>query len=153
MARETFGLSDSRVLDSKARMEILKLLGHRRATVSELSRLLGMSKSTVLYHLSKLIEGEFINRRENGDRKWVYYELSEKGRKVLTYRKINITLLLSSSLLALAAGILQIERYVTPQPGVKGVHPESYLYSGLVFITISLLLFAATLALWWKQKL
>ena len=153
MVEETLELSDIRMLDSKVRVEILKLLSRRRATVSELSRSLGMSKSTVLYHLMKLKEGGFVIRMENGERKWVYYELSERGRQVLKYRKTNIALLLTSSLFAMAAGIIQIERHAALQSGIKGAQPESYLlYSGLALITLSLLLFASAFILWWKQK-
>ncbi len=153
MVEETLELSDIRMLDSKVRVEILKLLSRRRATVSELSRSLGMSKSTVLYHLMKLKEGGFVTRMENGERKWVYYELSERGRQVLKYRKINIALLLTSSFFAMIAGILQMERHAALKPGVKGVQAESYLfYSGLVFITVSILLLAIAFVLWWKQK-
>jgi|Deesub1362A_J573_1020465.scaffolds.fasta_scaffold01786_6 DNA-binding transcriptional ArsR family regulator len=153
MVEETFELSDIRVLDSKVRVEILRLLSRRRATVSELFRSLGMSKSTVFYHLIKLKESGFVTRMENGKRKWVYYELSERGRQVLKYRKVNIALLLTSSFFAMIAGILQMERYAALKPGVKGAHPESYLlYSGMAFIATSILLFATAFVLWWKQK-
>jgi len=152
MVEETFKLSDIKVLDSKARVEILRLLSRRRATISELSRTLGMSKSTVQYHILKLNERGFVIRKED-KRKWVYYELSEKGHRVLRYRKLNVALLLTSSLFAVLAGVVQIWRHAALKPGVKGVHPESYLlYSGVVFIAISLILLAAASALWWKQR-
>ena len=152
MTGEALKLTDARVLDSKARVEILKALSQKRATVSEISRSLGMSKSTVLYHLTKLKESGFVIRMENGKRKWVYYELSERGKQVLMYRKINITLLLTSSLFAMAAGIVQIERHAALKSGIKSAHPESYLfYSGFALITLSLLLLASTFILWWKM--
>ncbi len=149
MNEEDFELSDIKVLDSKVRREILKLLSYRRATVSELSRLLGMSKSTVLYHLMKLTESGFVTRIENYGRKHVYYELSEKGKEVVKHRKINVALLLTSSLFSITAGILQIKRYMELKIGIKGVHPETYLlYSGLIFIAVSIILLIIAFSVW-----
>lgn len=142
-------------LDSENRLKILKILNGKRATISELSRSLNVSKSTTLYHILRLSEIGFVNRLDNGERKWVYYELSRKGRTVIQTKKITVGLLLSSSVLSLIAGILQVERYIESVrriPVVKGVFipSEAVLYSGIIFLFISAMLFFATY--WYLEK-
>jgi DNA-binding transcriptional ArsR family regulator len=65
-----------------SRTKILSRLETRPHTVSELSKTTGYSKSTLSYHLEKLSEMGMVKRIENG-RKWVYYELTEKGKRAI----------------------------------------------------------------------
>ncbi|MEM0332275.1 MAG: winged helix-turn-helix domain-containing protein [Archaeoglobaceae archaeon] len=60
------------------KIKILESLKERKKTISELSKELRMSKSSVYEHLAKLTAVGFVRRKETG-RKWVYYELTEKG--------------------------------------------------------------------------
>jgi len=132
-------LNEIKYLSSEIRLNILKILNERRATISELSKSLDISKSTVVYHLLRLSEIGLVKRVENGERKWIYYELSSKGKSVIQTRKITLSLLLSSSVLSLIAGILQVERYIADVRKlriVKGVlmPNETVLYTGIIFI-------------------
>src|SRR5256886_161696 len=70
-----------RALASDVRVEILKRLDARRETVTDLSNLLTLSKPTLLEHLEKLQSAGLVKRIDEG-RKWIYYELSDKGRKI-----------------------------------------------------------------------
>ncbi|MCX9010680.1 MAG: winged helix-turn-helix domain-containing protein [Candidatus Methanoperedens sp.] len=156
MLEENFiELNDIKNLSSETRLDILRILNGRRSTVSELSRSLDISKSAILYHILRLCEIGFVNRVDDGERKWIYYELSSKGRSVIQSKKITVGLLLSSSVLSLIAGILQVERYlesVRRIPLIKGVFmpSETVLYSGIIFIFISAMLFLATY--WYLEK-
>lgn len=157
LEENTIELNEIQNLSSETRLNILKILNVRRATISELSKSLNVPKSTMLYHIIRLSEIGFVNRVNNGDRKWIYYELSKKGKNVIQTKKITVSLLLSSSVLSLIAGILQVERYigsVRKLPLIKGVFmpSEAVLYSGIIFIFISAILFLATYWYWEKDK-
>ncbi|MHB8605193.1 MAG: winged helix-turn-helix domain-containing protein [Thermoplasmatota archaeon] len=95
--RETF-----KALASDTRLSILKALDVRQKTGSELSRELDLNKATVFEHMEKLASVGLVNKLEDEERKWVYYQLTWKGRRLLHPEQITIALLLSS---AFAAGI------------------------------------------------
>ena len=71
-----------RALSSDTRVDILKSLAKRRKTPAELSRELGLAGSTVVEHLKKL-ENSGLVRKERTHRKWIYYELTSKGRNLV----------------------------------------------------------------------
>lgn len=96
-------LSEIKALASSTRIEILKKLSERNHTVSELSRILNLSKPTVLHHM-RVLEAAGLIRRVDDERKWVYYQLTEKGRVVIRLRRIK--LLLSILILALPVALL-----------------------------------------------
>ena len=82
--------SEVKILASKTRISILKILSRKKYTISELSKELNLSKPTVLYHIRILENAGYIKRIE--DRKWVYYELTNSGRSVLMWRKLRVIL-------------------------------------------------------------
>src|SRR5207244_10149983 len=75
----------------------------RRETVTDLSNLLQLSKPTLLEHLEKLQTAGLVKRIDEG-RKWIYYELTDKGRKILHPEKVAITLALASAVVLAAIG-------------------------------------------------
>jgi DNA-binding transcriptional ArsR family regulator len=85
-----------KALASDVRVEILKRLDIRRETVTDLSNVISLSKPTLLEHLEKLQAAGLIKRIDEG-RKWIYYELSDKGRKILHPERVAITLALASA--------------------------------------------------------
>ncbi len=99
-------------VSSGTRKNILKYLNRRNMTVTELSRELDLSKSTVHEHLSKLLEAGFINKLDREGRKWVYYELTKKGKNLVGNRVKNV-LLFASSIVAGVLGIQQLHSYFT----------------------------------------
>ena len=80
-------------LASKIGVEVLKRLDERAKTVSELSRETQFYKSAVHRHLSILVENGLVERKD-GAHKWVYYCLTEKGKKILHPQRAKITILL-----------------------------------------------------------
>lgn len=124
------------------RISIIKTLNERRKTLMELSRELKTSKSTLHENLSILIQAELILRKD-GDNKFVYYELSEKGKKLLNsdgYIKVTISLVIS--ILSLFAGLenlyKSIKFLVYPPPGLE--HEYFVVFNYLLFSMILLLI-------------
>ena len=102
-AKITLDQESFRALASDVRVGILKRLDIRRETVTDLSNLLSLSKPTLLEHLEKLQSAGLVKRIDEG-RKWIYYELSDKGRKVLHPERVAITLALSAAVVLAAIG-------------------------------------------------
>ncbi len=96
---------DVRVLLNKTRLSILKHLWQRKYTASELSKILSLAKPTVIYHLSILEKAGYVNRIEDG-RKWVYYELTEFGRRTLRLKVVKV--ILTSSFVAFALVLISV---------------------------------------------
>jgi len=93
-----------KALASDVRVGILKRLDVRRETVTDLSNLLALSKPTLLEHLEKLQAAGLVKRIDEG-RKWIYYELSDKGRKILHPERVAITLALASAVVLAFIGV------------------------------------------------
>ena len=96
-----------KALASEVRVDILKKLDERRQTVTDLSGLLSLSKPTLLEHLEKLQAAGLVKRVDEG-RKWIYYELSPKGKKLLHPEKVAIVLALSCTVTLAAIGVFLI---------------------------------------------
>ncbi len=105
--RITLDQESFKALASEVRVDILKKLDERRQTVTDLSNLLGLSKPTLLEHLEKLQAAVLVKRVDEG-RKWIYYELSDKGRKVLHPERVSIVLALSSAAGLAAIGMVYL---------------------------------------------
>lgn len=89
--RETF-----KALASDTRLDILKALDVRQKTVTELAKELDLNKATVFEHLEKLAAVNLIQKLED-ERKWVYWQLTWTGRRLLHPEKITLALALSSA--------------------------------------------------------
>ncbi len=90
-----------KTLASGTRVDILKSLDSRRKTLSELSKQLGMSVSTVKEHLDNLVSVGLIEQMDEGY-KWKYYELTMKGRDILHPEDKKIWIMLGISVLGIA---------------------------------------------------
>jgi len=138
-------------LASETRIEILKKLDERRMTLTELSKELDMSKTAVKEHLDKLVQAGLIRKMDEG-RKWMYYELTEKCRRILHPEgRIKIILLLSSAIASISAGLFELYKFIviksavpTPTPAIPvqtTTHPEIHLLTGLILLGIAIFLF------------
>ena len=74
-----------KILSSKTKLDILELLNKRRYTITELSKHLNKSKSTISEHLTFLYNNGFVDKENN--HKWTYYYISEKGKSFLEHIK------------------------------------------------------------------
>ena len=100
------------LLSSETRIEILKKLDERRMTLSELSKALGLSKTTVKEHLNKLLEAGLVERVEEG-RKWIYYELTPEGKRLLHPEKVSVKLVISTiaAVSSMILGVFELFRF------------------------------------------
>jgi len=156
-----------RSLASETRVNILKTLDKRRCTVTELSGFLDLSKSTVHEHLLKLIDSGLVIKNKRDGYKWVYYEITEKGKQIIRNNINKIILLLSFSIVSFVAGIYEFVNYIVGksilvQPlakktaetvideaeivieetkGVGIIHEPIHLVIGIILIIIGFILF------------
>jgi DNA-binding transcriptional ArsR family regulator len=97
-----------KALASETRVSLLKKLGSRRATPSELAQSLGVTPQAASEHLAQLEKAGLVKRDarpEDEGRKWVYYSLTEKGAALVRPSETKkIWVLLSTGALALAVG-------------------------------------------------
>ena len=105
-------------LASDTRLEILKRLDKRRMTLSELSKELNLSKTTVKEHLDKLIEVELI-RKVDENRKWIYYELTKKGKKILHPSEKTMFLFIISVIISTTLTVMAILKLIITREEVK----------------------------------
>jgi DNA-binding transcriptional ArsR family regulator len=91
----TLTQDEFRVLASSTRIDIMKLLDESQLTVSDVSRRLAMNKATVHEHLTRLMEVGLV-KKEDTDRKWVYYSLTWKGRNLLHPERVKVMVTLAT---------------------------------------------------------
>ncbi len=82
--KETF-----KALAVDTRLNILKMLNSKSYTLSDISELLGMSNSTVKEHLDVLCNAGLIKKEET-DRKWKYYSITFKGKRLIEPREVKV---------------------------------------------------------------
>jgi DNA-binding transcriptional ArsR family regulator len=71
-----------KALSADSRISILKNLGERRKTLTELSQKLNLGGSTIKEHCEILIQAGLIRQVDEG-RKWKYYELTNTGKQII----------------------------------------------------------------------
>ncbi len=77
-------------LASPERIRVLRALEDRNMTGTEVAARLALSKSTAFKELSRLEEVQLVARVE-GNRKWVYYRLTEMARRILHPEDVIMT--------------------------------------------------------------
>jgi DNA-binding transcriptional ArsR family regulator len=88
-----------KALANERRVDILKLLGERRHTQSEIAGELELAVPTVKEHLSALVTAGLIEQHDEG-RKWKYYSLTKSGKAVLAPEETKIWIMLGVFLLS-----------------------------------------------------
>lgn len=96
--------STIKALSNDTRVDILKKLNSRRYTQSELASLLHLSVPTIKEHLDSLISSELVTKVDEG-RKWKYFALTKKARNILEPEKVNLFIVLSTTVLS-AVGVV-----------------------------------------------
>lgn len=143
-------IEDKKIADavlSDCRIKILKNLGQRRMTAAEITHKIGVQKNAIYKHLDKLLDAQIVRRIDDDERKWVYYELTEKGSAIVSSKRLQIFVIISSGIGTLFLGMFLIARYfsrlaeISGRGEKKGVELLSEFDIGLIFIIISIILF------------
>ena len=100
-----------KALASHVRIDILKFLDQRQMTVTDLSKVLKISKSTAHKHLERLVEVGLIERLDE-NRKWVYYRITRKGLKILHPENVTVSFILSWSIVLVGALLVGLALYL-----------------------------------------
>ncbi|MAG21893.1 MAG: hypothetical protein CL943_01125 [Candidatus Diapherotrites archaeon] len=93
----TLTSTEFKALASETRTGIVKLLGNRNYTLSEISKKMNLAAPTIKQHLALLGDAGLTECIDEG-RKWKYYSLTKKGHRILepeTTGNIFIVLVLS----------------------------------------------------------
>ena len=98
-----------RALASSTRLTVLKSLDERRKTLTELSRDLALNKATVHEHMALLTAAGLVKKRDDEGRKWIYYELTWTGQRILhPEATTTFNLLLALSVAAAGGGVAML---------------------------------------------
>jgi DNA-binding transcriptional ArsR family regulator len=119
--RESF-----KALASEVRVEVLKQLESRRMTVTDLSNTMNLAKPTLLEHLDRLVTAGLVTKMDEG-RKWIYYELTKRGRSILHPHQVKIMISLALSFLLVGGGIVAL---LVAATNVYGGAPSAPLSGG-----------------------
>ena len=92
-------------LSSDTRVDILKSLSRRRKMPSEIAKEFGLAPSTVVEHL-KILENSSLIKRQDTGHKWIYYELTDKGRNLVEpQHAMKFVVILSLGLIIIVGGL------------------------------------------------
>jgi DNA-binding transcriptional ArsR family regulator len=106
-----------KALSADSRVNILKNLGDRRRTLSELSQKLELGNSTVKEHCDILVNAELIKQIDEG-RKWKYYELTQKGKQIIQpslFEEVKVLIVLCLSTLVVGGFVFMFLMSMTIQ--------------------------------------
>ncbi len=98
------------------RLNILKLLSDKQYTLSDIAEKLNFSNSTIKEHLDILCNSGLIKKEET-DRKWKYYSLTLKGKRIVNPREVKVLFAFMVSLIAAIGVAIKFTRqFLSPQP-------------------------------------
>jgi DNA-binding transcriptional ArsR family regulator len=123
VVRITLDAETFKALASPTRLTVLRALDERRKTLTEISRDLALNKATVHEHLALLAAAELVRKRDDEGRKWIYYELTWRGQKLLHPQEtttFNVLLGLGIAAAGGGMGLLARSLYTALEPHVEG---------------------------------
>jgi DNA-binding transcriptional ArsR family regulator len=111
VSKITLDAETFKALASATRLTVLKALDERRKTLTELAKDLDLNKATVHEHLGLLLAAGLVRKRDDEGRKWIYYELTWTGQRILRPEATTtFNVLLGLSALAAGGGVLMLGR-------------------------------------------
>jgi DNA-binding transcriptional ArsR family regulator len=111
VAKITLDTKTFQALASATRLTVLRALDERRKTLTELARDLELNKATVHEHLQLLVAAGLVRKRDDEGRKWIYYELTWTGEKLLHPQETTtFSVLLGLGVAAAGGGVLMLGR-------------------------------------------
>jgi DNA-binding transcriptional ArsR family regulator len=115
----TLDMKSFKALASDSRVSILKSLKRRRKMLTELSKELKMSPSTVKEHLDSLSGAGLVVQIDDGH-KWKYYELTRAGKDILNPDETRVWVVLGLSAIALVVTSWDLIRTAFGDWGIRG---------------------------------
>jgi DNA-binding transcriptional ArsR family regulator len=111
VAKITLDAKTFQALASTTRLTVLRALDERRKTLTELARDLELNKATVHEHLQLLAAAGLVKKRDDEGRKWIYYELTWRGQKLLHPQETTtFNVLLGLGVAAAGGGMAMLAR-------------------------------------------
>ena len=111
VSKITLDAETFKALASSTRLTVLKALDERRKTLTELAHELQLNKATVHEHLQLLLAADLVRKRDDEGRKWIYYELTWTGQRILRPEATTtFNVLLALSTLAAGGGVFMLGR-------------------------------------------
>ncbi len=130
MAKVTLDVETFKALASPTRLDVLRALDERRKTLSELAKELELNKATIHEHLQLLVACQLVKKRDDEGRKWIYYELTWQGERLLHPQETTTFAVLLGLSVAAAGGGLAVlgraldwwwaEQQMLAEPGIEG---------------------------------
>lgn len=110
VAKITLDADTFKALASSTRLTVLRALDVRRKTLTELAKDLALNKATVHEHLQILTQSGLVAKKDEG-RKWIYYELTWRGQKILHPQETTtFSVLLGLGVLSAGGGMAMLGR-------------------------------------------
>jgi DNA-binding transcriptional ArsR family regulator len=138
VVRITLDAETFKALASPTRLTVLRALDERRKTLTEISRDLSLNKATVHEHLQLLTAAQLVRKRDDEGRKWIYYELTWRGQKLMHPQETTtFSVLLGLGIAAAGGGVGMLAYALTqaandslstagnPEGAAKGAAPVS----------------------------
>jgi DNA-binding transcriptional ArsR family regulator len=120
-----------RALSADSRVSILKSLGERRRTLSELSQKLSLGNSTIKEHCDILVQAELIKQIDEG-RKWKYYELTQKGKQIIMpslFDEVKVLIVLCFATLIVGGFAFMILNTLTSTTTMNSASEQAFVAS------------------------
>lgn len=113
-----------KALSSKRRVDMLKALGKKPRSLTSLANEMGLSVQAADEHLRKLQAAGLVEKQKHA--KWTYYSLNPKGAALLAPNRQPVYVLLSISILLLAAaGMTWLDASKTAYAGPAGADAKN----------------------------
>jgi len=110
-----------KALSADSRISIMKSLNERRRTLSELSQKLDLGNSTIKEHCDILVNAELIKQMDEG-RKWKYYELTQKGKQIISpnlMEEVKVLIVLCFGVFAIGGIIMMLSMGLLPYSSIS----------------------------------
>lgn len=120
-----------RALSADSRVSILKSLGERRRTLSELSQKLSLGNSTIKEHCDILVQAELIKQIDEG-RKWKYYELTQKGKQIIMpslFDEVKVLIVLCLATLIVGGFVFMLLNTLTSSTTMNASSEQNFVAS------------------------
>jgi DNA-binding transcriptional ArsR family regulator len=98
-----------KALSADSRQAIMKMLTKRPYTASEIAKITKKHVTTVTEHLDSLERASLVKKKPG--KKWVYYELSEKGEHLFKPQFYSWVVVLSLSAVLMFVGLLRLTNF------------------------------------------